>query len=80
MTNHLCLDVYDLPQIPHRIGEELGGAARYVIREGVCPWCRLIEDEVGAPRSTRVRRCRQRLLRALRLALAVRAVGRAAPP
>ncbi len=47
MTNHLCLDVYDLPQIPHRIGEELGGAARYVIREGVCPWCRLIEDEVA---------------------------------
>jgi UDPglucose--hexose-1-phosphate uridylyltransferase len=47
MTNHLCLDVYDLPQIPHRIGEELGGAARYVIREGVCPWCRLIDDEIA---------------------------------
>jgi UDPglucose--hexose-1-phosphate uridylyltransferase len=47
MTNHLCLDVYDLPHIPHRIGEELGGAARYVIREGICPWCRLIEDEVA---------------------------------
>ena len=47
MTNHLCFDVYDLPQIPHRIGEELGGAARYVIREGVCPWCRLVEDEMA---------------------------------
>ncbi len=47
MTNHLCFDVYDLPQIPHRIGEELGGAARYVIREGVCPWCRLVETEVA---------------------------------
>ena len=46
-TNHLCLDVYDLPHIPHRIGEELGGAARYVIREGVCPWCRLVADEVA---------------------------------
>jgi UDPglucose--hexose-1-phosphate uridylyltransferase len=46
MTNHLCLDVYDLPQIPHRIGEELGGAARYVIREGVCPFCELVRDEV----------------------------------
>ncbi len=44
-TNHLCLDVYDLPQIPHRIGEELGGAARFVIREGECPWCRLVRDE-----------------------------------
>jgi UDPglucose--hexose-1-phosphate uridylyltransferase len=47
MTNHLCFDVYDLPHLPHRIGEELGGAARYVIREGICPWCRLVEDEVA---------------------------------
>jgi UDPglucose--hexose-1-phosphate uridylyltransferase len=47
MTNHLCFDVYDLPQIPHRIGEELGGAARYVIREGLCPWCRLVETEIA---------------------------------
>jgi UDPglucose--hexose-1-phosphate uridylyltransferase len=47
-TNHLCIDVYDLPQIPHRIGEEMGGAARYVIREGVCPWCRLVRDEVAS--------------------------------
>ena len=28
-TNHLCFDLYDLPQIPHRVGEELGGAARF---------------------------------------------------
>ena len=48
MTNHLCFDVYDLPHLPHRIGEELGGAARYVIREAVCPWCRLVQDEVAA--------------------------------
>jgi UDPglucose--hexose-1-phosphate uridylyltransferase len=47
-TNHLCLDFYDLPQIPHRIGEELGGAARYLIREGACPFCRLVRDEVAA--------------------------------
>src|SRR6266850_531940 len=45
-TNHLCLDLYDLPQIPHRVGEELGGAARFVIREGECPWCRLVRDKV----------------------------------
>jgi len=50
-TDHLCFDFYDLPQIPHRIGEELGGAARYVIREGACPFCRLVRDEVaGATR------------------------------
>jgi UDPglucose--hexose-1-phosphate uridylyltransferase len=48
-TNHLCLDLYDLPQIPHRIAEELGGAARYVIREGECPWCRLVRDEPRRP-------------------------------
>jgi UDPglucose--hexose-1-phosphate uridylyltransferase len=47
MTDHLCLDVYDLPQIPHRIGEELGGSARYVIREGVCPYCRLVQEELA---------------------------------
>lgn len=41
-TNHLCFDLYDLPQIPHRIAEELGGAARFLIREGECPFCRLV--------------------------------------
>jgi UDPglucose--hexose-1-phosphate uridylyltransferase len=49
LTDHLCLDFYDLPQIPHRIGEELGGAARFVIREGECPFCRLVRDEVAQP-------------------------------
>ena len=44
-TNHLCFDLYDLPQIPHRIAEELGGAARFVIREGECPFCRLVREE-----------------------------------
>ena len=48
-TDHLCLDFYDLPHIPHRIGEELGGAARYVIREAICPFCRLVRDEVANP-------------------------------
>jgi UDPglucose--hexose-1-phosphate uridylyltransferase len=48
-TNHLCFDVYDLPQIPHRVAEELGGAARFVIREGECPWCRLVRDETRRP-------------------------------
>jgi UDPglucose--hexose-1-phosphate uridylyltransferase len=46
-TDHLCLDVYELPQIPHRLTEELGGAARYLIREGVCPWCRLVRVELA---------------------------------
>ena len=48
-TNHLCFDLYDLPQIPHRVAEELGGAARYLIREGECPYCRLVREEVRRP-------------------------------
>jgi UDPglucose--hexose-1-phosphate uridylyltransferase len=48
-TNHLCLDLYDLPQVPHRIAEEMGGAARFVIREGECPFCRLVRDESRHP-------------------------------
>ncbi len=48
-TNHLCLDLYDLPQIPHRIAEELGGAARFLIREGECPFCRLVREETRHP-------------------------------
>ena len=44
-TNHLCLDLYDLPQIPHRVSEEIGGAARFMIREGECPYCRLAREE-----------------------------------
>ncbi len=47
-TNHLCLDLYDLPQIPHRVAEEIGGAARYLIREGECPYCRLVREESKA--------------------------------
>jgi UDPglucose--hexose-1-phosphate uridylyltransferase len=47
-TNHLCLDLYDLPQIPHRLTEEIGGAARYLIREGECPYCRLAREEEKA--------------------------------
>ncbi len=48
-TNHLCLDLYDIPQIPHRVAEELGGSARFVIREGECPWCRLVRAETSRP-------------------------------
>jgi UDPglucose--hexose-1-phosphate uridylyltransferase len=46
-TDHLCIDLYELPQIPHRLGEELGGAARYMIKERVCPWCRLVREEAA---------------------------------
>ncbi len=49
-TDHLCLDLYDLPQVPHRVAEEIGGAARFVIRAGECPFCRLVRDEVRGAR------------------------------
>jgi len=48
-TNHLCFDLYDLPQIPHRVAEELGGAARFLIRSGECPYCRFVREEVSRP-------------------------------
>jgi UDPglucose--hexose-1-phosphate uridylyltransferase len=35
--------------VPHRIAEEMGGAARFVIREGECPFCRLVRDESRRP-------------------------------
>jgi UDPglucose--hexose-1-phosphate uridylyltransferase len=47
-TNHLCLDLYDLPQIPHRVSEEIGGSARCLIREGGCPYCRIAREESRA--------------------------------
>ena len=76
-TNHLCLDLYDLPQIPHRVAEELGGAARFVIREGECPWCRLVRDEPRRPERLVWEDDVDRRLRAVRLALAVRGLDRA---
>ena len=79
-TNHLCLDLYDLPQIPHRIAEEMGGAARFVIREGECPFCRLVRDEIAAAGPAGLGGRRERRVRAVRLALAVRGLDRAAPP
>ena len=79
-TNHLCLDLYDLPQIPHRVAEEMGGAARFVIREGECPFCRLVRDESASPGAARLGGRRQRGLRPVRLALPVRGLDRPAPP
>ena len=76
-TNHLCLDLYDLPQVPHRVAEEIGGAARFVIREGECPFCRLVRDEVRRPDRLLCGTTRERRLRAVRVALAVRGLDRA---
>ncbi len=74
-TNHLCFDLYDLPQIPHRIAEELGGAARFMIREGECPFCRLVREEVRRPDRLLFADDAQRGLRAVRKSLPVRDLG-----
>ena len=79
-TNHLCLDLYDLPQIPHRIAEELGGAARFVIREGECPFCRLVRDEVRRPDRLVWEDAENVAFAPVRVALAVRDLDRAASP
>ncbi|MEY4389078.1 MAG: galactose-phosphate uridylyltransferase [Chloroflexota bacterium] len=51
MSDHLCLDLYDLPQVPHRLAEEIGGAARLAIRSGGgCAFCRLVHDEESSGR------------------------------
>ena len=49
MSNHLCFDLYDLPQVPHEVAEEIGGAARFVIRESECPYCRAVRAEHERP-------------------------------
>ena len=64
-TNHLCLDVYDLPQIPHRIAEELGGSERPRRDEPLEPAYLGGRFERG--------------LRAVRVTLAVRGLDRPAP-
>ncbi|MFM8279513.1 MAG: hypothetical protein ACKN9R_04120 [Candidatus Limnocylindrus sp.] len=50
MTDHLCFDAYDLPQVPHRLAEEIGGAARVSIRAGGCAYCRMIHEEESSGR------------------------------
>jgi UDPglucose--hexose-1-phosphate uridylyltransferase len=50
MTDHLCFESYDLPQVPHRLAEEIGGAARLSIRAGGCAFCHMVQDEVASGR------------------------------
>jgi UDPglucose--hexose-1-phosphate uridylyltransferase len=50
MTDHLCFESYDLPQVPHRLAEEIGGSARLSIRSGGCAYCNMVEDEVASGR------------------------------
>ena len=44
-SQHLNVELYAIPQVPHRIAEEIGGGARHMIRARGCVWCGLAEAE-----------------------------------
>jgi UDPglucose--hexose-1-phosphate uridylyltransferase len=44
-TSHLNIELYAIPQIPHRVAEEIGGAARHKISRQTCAWCAMAESE-----------------------------------
>jgi UDPglucose--hexose-1-phosphate uridylyltransferase len=44
-SQHLNMELYAIPQVPHRLAEEIGGAARYQIKNRVCVWCGLARSE-----------------------------------
>lgn len=48
-TQHLNMELYAIPQIPHWVAEEIGGGARHVISRRSCVWCGLAraEEEAG---------------------------------
>ena len=48
-SQHLNLELYAIPQLPHWIAEEIGGGARHQIKTRTCVWCGLAraEEESG---------------------------------
>lgn len=44
-TSHLNFELYAIPQVPHRVAEEIGGAARHMISRRQCAWCAMAEAE-----------------------------------
>jgi UDPglucose--hexose-1-phosphate uridylyltransferase len=48
-SQHLNIELYAIPQIPHWIAEEIGGGARHQIKNRSCVWCGLAaaEEEAG---------------------------------
>jgi UDPglucose--hexose-1-phosphate uridylyltransferase len=47
-TSHLNIELYAIPQVPHRVAEEIGGAARHQISRRTCAWCAMAEAEEAA--------------------------------
>ena len=44
-SQHLNFEFYAIPQVPHRVAEEIGGGARYMISRRNCVWCGLARAE-----------------------------------
>ncbi len=47
-SSHLNIELYDIPQVPHWVAEEIGGGARHVIKTRNCVWCSLARSEEEA--------------------------------
>ncbi|HEX7172175.1 MAG TPA: hypothetical protein VF365_06165, partial [Candidatus Limnocylindria bacterium] len=47
-SQHLNLELYAIPQVPHWVAEEIGGGARHVIKTRRCVWCSLAHSEEEA--------------------------------
>lgn len=48
-SQHLNIELYAIPQVPHWVAEEIGGGARHMISRRACVWCGLskAEEEAG---------------------------------
>ncbi|MGH2358243.1 MAG: galactose-1-phosphate uridylyltransferase [Candidatus Limnocylindria bacterium] len=47
-TQHLNVELYAIPQVPHWVAEEIGGGARHLIKARQCVWCGLAAAEEEA--------------------------------
>jgi UDPglucose--hexose-1-phosphate uridylyltransferase len=47
-SQHLNLEFYAIPQVPHWVAEEIGGGARHMITRRSCVWCGLAQTEEAA--------------------------------
>ena len=44
-SQHLNVELYAIPQVPHWVAEEIGGGARQMIKSRRCVWCAVAESE-----------------------------------
>ncbi len=47
-SQHLNVELYAIPQVPHWVAEEIGGGARHFISRRGCVWCGLAQTEEEA--------------------------------